>query len=522
MSLRKYKPLVLIMTLILLFSGISEINAGETIDKYGETIEIDDPVFQRKLDIATEFSNLDQTFIDPDDYYSTEPINSGTLTSGTIKDSILEDTMDYLMFIRYVAGLTNTVTMDDKWNLEAQKASLVNFANKNLSHFPADPGNISNSDYTIGYEASSESNLALYTYLTLENSLDQYMLDESSYNKLVLGHRRWLINPFMENVGFGFRHGEDDYDTPRISAVKVFDDNGYTNVYDPKEEQPELILWPSETAFPLEYMKNNIPWSISLDPTLYDSKRTGDIEVTITNRTTGQLETFNSSTKGEDGGPNLSVDTVYMGVPFCLIFIPESFVYDEREIYDVQVNGLYKTSNEEVSLSYSTEFFRVGEFMSNITDSNYYYAESLRQKGLFKGTDMGYELNRVPTRIEGLVMFIRMLGEEDQALAMSYSVSPFTDIPGWANGYAAYAYKKGYTKGIGDGLFGSNLSLSANDYSTFIFRSLNYEEGNSFSWNTALNDFKQFGFITNNVYDQINKTSFTRGDMAALTYMSLK
>ena len=41
------------------------------------------------------------------------------------------------------------------------------------------------------------------------------------------------------------------------------------------------------------------------------------------------------------------------------------------------------------------------------------YAQALNVMGLFKGTDVGYELERQPTRLETLIMLIRLLGEEE-------------------------------------------------------------------------------------------------------------
>ena len=66
--------------------------------------------------------------------------------------------------------------------------------------------------------------------------------------------------------------------------------------------------------------------------------------------------------------------------------------------------------------------------------------------GLFLGTDHGYELDRAATRVEGVVMLIRMLGEEEAALAYT-GAQPFRDVPEWASKYVAYAYGMGYTKG---------------------------------------------------------------------------
>ncbi|MDD2637132.1 MAG: hypothetical protein PHW82_16705, partial [Bacteroidales bacterium] len=66
-------------------------------------------------------------------------------------------------------------------------------------------------------------------------------------------------------------------------------------------------------------------------------------------------------------------------------------------------------------------------------------AAALKQLGLFKGvSDTNFDLNRAPTRTESLVMLIRVLGKEAEALNGSFS-HPFTDVPSWADKYVGYA-----------------------------------------------------------------------------------
>ena len=71
--------------------------------------------------------------------------------------------------------------------------------------------------------------------------------------------------------------------------------------------------------------------------------------------------------------------------------------------------------------------------------------------GLFQGTGTaygcGYDLEVAPTRVVGLVMFLRLIGEEGAALACTQG-NPFADTPAWCDRYVAYAYAKGYTKGV--------------------------------------------------------------------------
>ena len=72
-------------------------------------------------------------------------------------------------------------------------------------------------------------------------------------------------------------------------------------------------------------------------------------------------------------------------------------------------------------------------------------ADNLASLGLFQGTNEGYQLDNTPTRMQGLVMLIRLLGLESEAKACT-DESPFTDLT-WGQEYAAYAYANGLTQG---------------------------------------------------------------------------
>ncbi len=111
-------------------------------------------------------------------------------------------------------------------------------------------------------------------------------------------------------------------------------------------------------------------------------------------------------------------------------------------------------------------------------------AAALKQLGLFMGvSDTDFALDRAPTRVEALVMLLRTLGVEDDAKA-STATHPFTDVPGWADSYIAYAYENGFTKGVSDTSFGSG-DADSDMYLTFMLRALGYSDTDGdFVWNT--------------------------------------
>lgn len=166
---------------------------------------------------------------------------------------------------------------------------------------------------------------------------------------------------------------------------------------------------------------------------------------------------------------------------------------------------------------------------STETDYNQ-LAAALKTMGLFQGTGTayggGYDLERLPTRIEGLVLFLRLIGEEKAALAYT-GASPFADVPDWGRSYVAYAYGKGYTKGVDEEQlhFGSQRVISAGEYLTFLLRALGYRDGGDtpdFTWDTALERGQALGVLTSGERKLLApERPFFRAQVAYLSYYAL-
>ncbi|MEK4853679.1 clostripain-related cysteine peptidase [Paenibacillus sp. FSL H7-0756] len=139
------------------------------------------------------------------------------------------------------------------------------------------------------------------------------------------------------------------------------------------------------------------------------------------------------------------------------------------------------------------------------------YAEALNHLGLFSGTENGYELSRVPTRAEALVMMLRLWGKEKEVLKSTYN-SPFTDT-GWESRYVSYAYTKGVVNGIDEFRFGGNRPISLNQYCSMVLRVLRYSETKGdFTYGTAVS----FASIVLGI-DLTQERGFNRGTLAKIS-----
>lgn len=150
---------------------------------------------------------------------------------------------------------------------------------------------------------------------------------------------------------------------------------------------------------------------------------------------------------------------------------------------------------------------------------NIIYAKALKGIHIFKGTNKGFELFRMPNRLEGIIMLLRLLGEDEEAKSVDPATCPFNDVPNWGKQAVAYAYQKGYTKGINNTQFGTESALKTKDYCTFLLRALKFEEGD-YTWETAIEDIIKFSAITDRDM-KVFHGYFSRGDLARFSYKAL-
>lgn len=144
-------------------------------------------------------------------------------------------------------------------------------------------------------------------------------------------------------------------------------------------------------------------------------------------------------------------------------------------------------------------------------------ASELKSLGLFKGvSDTDFALGRAPSRVEAVIMLIRVLGKESDAVEKTWS-HPFTDVPTWADNYVGYAYENGLTKGSSAMLFGTG-NANAAMYVTFVLRALGYSDSDGdFTWSDPFTLAEKIGILP----ESVDKDNFLRADVAAISHAAL-
>lgn len=143
-------------------------------------------------------------------------------------------------------------------------------------------------------------------------------------------------------------------------------------------------------------------------------------------------------------------------------------------------------------------------------------------QGSFTGYGEGYDLEVAPTRLQALIMFIRVLGEEDEALAYTGS-TPFTDIAAGTQSekYVGYAYSKGYTNGYSATTFRPSQTVTASQYMEFILRALGYSSADNKDLSGTLSNALANGVITEGELSALQSGTFLRADLAYVSYYAL-
>lgn len=198
----------------------------------------------------------------------------------------------------------------------------------------------------------------------------------------------------------------------------------------------------------------------------------------------------------------------------------------------LQLNHRYMVAEDTTALFTVTTKTAVVDYQggyefdySNTTDYNA-MAAALKTMNLFKGSftgfGEGFDLEVAPTRLQALIMFIRVLGEEEDALAYT-GTTPFHDIaPGTqAEKYVGYAYEKGYTNGYSATTFRPSQTIPVNQYMEFILRALGYSSTATSNLSTTMVRAVESGVISEAERVMLQSSTFLRADLVYVSYYAL-
>lgn len=262
--------------------------------------------------------------------YEVEPVLTAPYEAGKLSESTQTSAINMINQMRYIAGVSSNITLDEGYNEKCQAGSLVNAVNNDLSHTPEKPADMSDELYSLGYSGTNSSNIASgYTGLS-RAVVYGWMADEDESNIPYLGHRNWLLNPKMGKTGLGA--------VGKYSSMYSIDYSG--------SGTQSGVVWPAQTM-PLEYFKTNYPWSFNLYGSALAKNR---VSVSLVRE--ADSRTWNFSSGSADG---------YFGINAgCVIFRPDGITsFASDDVFHVVIKN-----GTNVLAQYDVNFFSLNPVTS--------------------------------------------------------------------------------------------------------------------------------------------------------------
>ena len=267
--------------------------------------------------------------------YKKAPSFEEPYSAGVLSDATLNSALNILNQIRYIAGLNANVTLNASYSEQASAGTFVNYLNRTLSHYPDRPEVLADAKYDELYSkarsGAGSSNIAM-GFGSLESAtVYGWMSDSDASNIPMLGHRRWLLNPSLGAVGYGYTNG--------YSAIRVFDRSG--------SGSQSRVAWPAQQT-PVQYFDAYDPWSLSMGT----SVNMDDVTVKLTRKADGTSWSFSSASA--DGYFN--VNNGGYGQTGCIIFRPDSLnSINAGDVFDVLVT--ISDGTDTTNVAYTVSFF---------------------------------------------------------------------------------------------------------------------------------------------------------------------
>lgn len=168
-------------------------------------------------------------------FVSTPNADLNALNLGEVSNAAQEDALHIANTARFASGIKNELALGNEQTQFAQAATMVNRLNLQVSHYPGLPTGLASDsvEYVNGAYGAENSNLA--ASFNILDSVVEYLKDDlGNENQLEVGHRRWVLNPQANQVGFG--------QTEEFNAMFV-NNNDYAG-----ENANTVYAYPGETA----------------------------------------------------------------------------------------------------------------------------------------------------------------------------------------------------------------------------------------------------------------------------------
>jgi hypothetical protein len=272
-----------------------------------------------------------------------KPYRAGALTK-----EFLMNGLNTFKFVRYLAGLSENIIMTDELNDLGQHGAVILAKLGHLTHTPSRPADMDQTFFRKAYESTTTANIHWSSAGSdsLQQAVRNFCNDSDESNIDRLGHRRWMLNPELRVIGFGYAISAAGSFIP----IQVFDKSNTEKI------DMDFVLWPNRGYFPSSFFATTEAWSVSLNPDSYNLNRCRP-NVKLTCLSNGKEWAFTASDK-DIKGKYFNIEKSNYGLPYCIIFRPDGIMsYGINKKFKVEIGGLIDRSGKAQKIEYEVEFF---------------------------------------------------------------------------------------------------------------------------------------------------------------------
>jgi uncharacterized protein YkwD len=322
--------------------------------------------------------------------FITAPSVSNPYAPGALRGDYIQDGLNALNFYRFISGLPADLEVADELNLKAQYGSVLLASEGKFGHTPPQPAHMPDDFYKQGYSSTTSANIyASYGYNDhiLFHSVEAYMEDSDTSNLDRVGHRRWVLNPPMKQVGMGLAKGPDDFS---YTALQIFDKSRAETV------DYHYIPYPAQGPFPVEVFGPTDAWSVSVNPKEFEKPSLESVTVTLTrlrDNRSWKLDAGNN--KVTEKGAYFNTENNAYGTGSAIIFRPDGVdVYRPGDTYQVRIDGLTGKDGSAKTIAYTVDFMSAKADpsvpMPKFTDISRHWARQTIDWSFGQGIASGY------------------------------------------------------------------------------------------------------------------------------------
>lgn len=286
--------------------------------------------------------------------YEVIPSISAPYSPGKLTETFLIDGLNMAKFVRYLAGVSEDVVLSKDLCDQAQYGAVLLAKTGYLTHTPRRPSDMEKEFYKIGYKSTTSSNIhqSQGENSSLAEAVKGFCNDSDEGNIDRVGHRRWVLNPELKEIGFGYATRNNKDLEEAYITMQVFDRSNKELL------EKNYIAWPAPGYFPLNVFGSSQAWSVSLSSTYYNLSKCNP-KVQLVRLTDNKTWDFSMKDKDKKGN-FFAIEKSGFGMPYCIIFRPDQIndLLFKRE-FKVKITGLVAKDNRPSSIEYEVRFFNL-------------------------------------------------------------------------------------------------------------------------------------------------------------------